>query len=153
MNECRSWVHEPHQSKIGSSKEIVGECKYICMSVKKLNVLNNTDVLPLCFKRGAKRPSILWHYTGGVSPPYHMLVGGGLGGGGGRGKCPVWGWGGYVLQSSVYTFMWLEIEYKKSCVVSFAFCKPFHFCSYMYQIFHVLQTLNNFTFNNKILLV
>ena len=28
MNECRSWVYEPRQSKIGSCKEIVGECKY-----------------------------------------------------------------------------------------------------------------------------
>ena len=28
VNECRSWVYEPRRSKIGSSKEIVGECKY-----------------------------------------------------------------------------------------------------------------------------
>ena len=28
MNECRSWVYEPRRSKIGSSKQIVGECKY-----------------------------------------------------------------------------------------------------------------------------
>ena len=27
-NECHSCVYEPHRSKIGSSKEIVGECKY-----------------------------------------------------------------------------------------------------------------------------
>ena len=29
MNECRSWVYEPRRSKIGSSKEIVEESKYI----------------------------------------------------------------------------------------------------------------------------
>ena len=29
MNECRLWVYEPRRSKIGSYKEIVGECKYI----------------------------------------------------------------------------------------------------------------------------
>ena len=28
MNECRSWVYEPRRSKIDSSKEIAGECKY-----------------------------------------------------------------------------------------------------------------------------
>ena len=28
MNECHSWVYEPHWSKIGPPKEIVGECKY-----------------------------------------------------------------------------------------------------------------------------
>ena len=28
VNECRSWVYEPRWSKIGSSKEIVGDCKY-----------------------------------------------------------------------------------------------------------------------------
>ena len=28
VNECRSWMYEPRRSKIGSSKEIVGECKY-----------------------------------------------------------------------------------------------------------------------------
>ena len=28
VNKCRSWVYEPRRSKIGSYKEIVGECKY-----------------------------------------------------------------------------------------------------------------------------
>ena len=28
VNECRSWVYEPRRSKIGLSKEIVGECKH-----------------------------------------------------------------------------------------------------------------------------
>ena len=32
VNECRSWVYEPRRSKIGSSKEIVGECKYRIIS-------------------------------------------------------------------------------------------------------------------------
>ena len=32
-NECHSWVYEPCQSKIGSSKEIVGVCKYYIMCV------------------------------------------------------------------------------------------------------------------------
>ena len=31
VNECRSWVYEPRRPKIGSSKEIVGNCKYIRM--------------------------------------------------------------------------------------------------------------------------
>ena len=31
-NACRSWVYEPRQSKIGSSKEIVGECKYLYLT-------------------------------------------------------------------------------------------------------------------------
>ena len=30
-NECRSWVYKPRRSKIGSSKEIVGVCKYLIM--------------------------------------------------------------------------------------------------------------------------
>ena len=30
--ECRSWVYEPRLSKAGSSKEIVGECKYSFMT-------------------------------------------------------------------------------------------------------------------------
>ena len=29
VNEGRSWTYEPRRSKIGSSKEIVGECKYM----------------------------------------------------------------------------------------------------------------------------
>ena len=29
VNECHSWVYEPRESKIGTSKDIVGECKYI----------------------------------------------------------------------------------------------------------------------------
>ena len=32
MNECHSSVYEPRCSKIGSSKEIVDECKYTFMS-------------------------------------------------------------------------------------------------------------------------
>ena len=35
MNECRSWVYEPRRSKIGSSKEIVGECKYLSVTSLK----------------------------------------------------------------------------------------------------------------------
>ena len=31
VNECRSCVYEPRRFKICSSKEIVGECKYIVM--------------------------------------------------------------------------------------------------------------------------
>ena len=34
VNECRSLVYEPRWSKIGSSKEIVGECKYTLIRLK-----------------------------------------------------------------------------------------------------------------------
>ena len=36
MNECHSWVYEPRRSKKGSSKEIVGECKYIRINTPSL---------------------------------------------------------------------------------------------------------------------
>ena len=32
VNECRSWMYKPHGSKIGSSKQIVEECKYLLMN-------------------------------------------------------------------------------------------------------------------------
>ena len=35
MNECHSSVYEPHRSKIGSSKKIVGERKYTSMNPRK----------------------------------------------------------------------------------------------------------------------
>ena len=34
VNECGSWVYEPRRSKIGSPKEIVGECKYSYMKIR-----------------------------------------------------------------------------------------------------------------------
>ena len=34
MKECRSSVYEPRRSKIGSSKEIVGKCKYNMINEK-----------------------------------------------------------------------------------------------------------------------
>ena len=36
VKNCRSWVYEPRQSKTSSSKEIVGESKYIkiCTCIK-----------------------------------------------------------------------------------------------------------------------
>ena len=32
VNDCRSWAYELRRSKIGSTKEIVGECKYLKMA-------------------------------------------------------------------------------------------------------------------------
>ena len=44
MNECRSWVYEPRRSKIGSSKEIVGECKYSAINRTNFsNILYNNQ--------------------------------------------------------------------------------------------------------------
>ena len=34
MNECRSWVYEPRQSKMGSFKEIVVKCKCTVINTK-----------------------------------------------------------------------------------------------------------------------
>ena len=42
VNECRSWVYEPRRSKIGSSKEIVGECKYYDMKSNECYVGQST---------------------------------------------------------------------------------------------------------------
>ena len=41
MNECRSWVYESRRSKIGSSKEIVGECKYVYIFILKISKICN----------------------------------------------------------------------------------------------------------------
>ena len=37
VNECRSWVYEPRRTTIGSSKEIVGERKYMIIYLKNKN--------------------------------------------------------------------------------------------------------------------
>ena len=42
MNECRSsvYMNEHPRSKIGSSKEVVGECKYTSMTVRKMKFIS-----------------------------------------------------------------------------------------------------------------
>ena len=39
VNECRSLVYEPRRSQTGSSKEIVGECKYIHAFLLSLSII------------------------------------------------------------------------------------------------------------------
>ena len=36
VNGYRSWVYEPRRTNIGSTKEIVGECKYYTINVKDI---------------------------------------------------------------------------------------------------------------------
>ena len=75
MNECHSWVYEPSRSKIGSSKEIVGECKYLILwlTLKKFLWINK---VPVSIQGNLARPSSSfgcatdWYSgDGGFDPP------------------------------------------------------------------------------------
>ena len=44
MNEFCSWVYEPCRSKIGSPKEIVGECRY---NVTVMNLHNGDQIISI----------------------------------------------------------------------------------------------------------
>ena len=49
VNECRLWAYELRLSKIGSSKEIVVECKYCNMDRLVHSSQDNTGLQPRTF--------------------------------------------------------------------------------------------------------